>query len=363
MIAAAWELMQVAGADPIEVAKACEAVKAFADARQLTAIHEASLADPAFLDPTGRMVDPTAAEIATALHWTAFMATRRVELAHQVFEEVPGVHRAMAAGSFDSGKATEIAHAAVGLDDKQRPALADRACHYATTHTRGQLRAWLGRQIADLDPDLAARRRRKAGTRRRVWIQPEADGMATVGAYLTAEEAQACMAAIQADVANHEGSIDTARADQFVALLTGTAIGSPIPVTVIHLPTGPELAGHGPISSEHATALHKHATHINLTPTPAGSGYQPPPTLARFIRVRDRHCRFPGCRRPATMCDIDHVVPHPDGPTAEDNLACLCRYHHRLKTHTTWRVTVHPDHTLRWTSPAGRTYTTHPHDP
>ncbi|RZK51922.1 MAG: HNH endonuclease, partial [Pedobacter sp.] len=48
-------------------------------------------------------------------------------------------------------------------------------------------------------------------------------------------------------------------------------------------------------------------------------------------------CRFPGCNQPATASDIDHTTDwQHGGPTNLDNLAHLCRKHHRLKHHTAW---------------------------
>ncbi len=60
--------------------------------------------------------------------------------------------------------------------------------------------------------------------------------------------------------------------------------------------------------------------------------YRPSKKLADFIRCRDQTCRFPGCREPATRCDVDHTIPWPYGPTAAANLDGLCRRHHLLKT-------------------------------
>ncbi len=90
--------------------------------------------------------------------------------------------------------------------------------------------------------------------------------------------------------------------------------------------------------------------------------YRPSAKLARHIRNRDLTCRFPGCTAPAEFCDIDHVIPYPLGATHPSNLACLCRKHHHLKTFWTgdWALTLLPDGVAVWTSPAGRTYTTHP---
>jgi hypothetical protein len=52
------------------------------------------------------------------------------------------------------------------------------------------------------------------------------------------------------------------------------------------------------------------------------AGYQPSPSLRHVIRVRQRTCSFPGCRRPAARCDQDHTVPYDQGGrTCECNLA------------------------------------------
>jgi hypothetical protein len=90
--------------------------------------------------------------------------------------------------------------------------------------------------------------------------------------------------------------------------------------------------------------------------------YRPTPAQQRFIRTRDRTCRHPGCRSRAAWADIDHVVPHDDGgPTDCTNLCCLCRRHHRLKTHAPgWRYTLSPDGVLSVTTPSGITRTTRP---
>jgi hypothetical protein len=89
--------------------------------------------------------------------------------------------------------------------------------------------------------------------------------------------------------------------------------------------------------------------------------YRPPPDLARYIRLRDGTCRFPGCNRKARYTEIDHTVQRQAGGlTQYDNLACLCEKHHHLKDETVWKVVQLPGGVLEWTSPAGRVYTTDP---
>ncbi|NEK95862.1 HNH endonuclease, partial [Modestobacter muralis] len=90
--------------------------------------------------------------------------------------------------------------------------------------------------------------------------------------------------------------------------------------------------------------------------------YTPTPAQRRFLHARDRTCRHPGCRRPAARTDLDHVHAHGDGgPTDCANLCCLCRRHHRLKTHAPgWRFTMTADGVLSVTTPSGVTRTTRP---
>jgi hypothetical protein len=90
--------------------------------------------------------------------------------------------------------------------------------------------------------------------------------------------------------------------------------------------------------------------------------YRPTPAQRRFVTVRDRTCRHPGCGRPVARVDLDHVDAHADGgPTDCDNLCCLCRRHHRLKTHARgWRFVL-TDHGVLWvTTPSGITRSTRP---
>ena len=61
--------------------------------------------------------------------------------------------------------------------------------------------------------------------------------------------------------------------------------------------------------------------------------YEIPDRIARQVKLRDHHCVFPHCTRPAERCDLDHIDAHADGGvTCPCNLAPLCRGHHRLKT-------------------------------
>jgi HNH endonuclease len=87
--------------------------------------------------------------------------------------------------------------------------------------------------------------------------------------------------------------------------------------------------------------------------------YTPGAVLDAHVTTRDHTCRFPGCTRPATGCDLDHTIPWPTGPTSADNLSALCRHHHRAK-HTGWTLTQHRAGHLTWTTPTGAVHTVPP---
>lgn len=90
--------------------------------------------------------------------------------------------------------------------------------------------------------------------------------------------------------------------------------------------------------------------------------YTPSAFIRAFVQARDGTCRFPGCRVKARRCQVDHVVPWPDGPTEPANLICLCTHHHRFKTSGRWRPVLHPDGTVTWTDPFGDNWITYPVD-
>ena len=62
-------------------------------------------------------------------------------------------------------------------------------------------------------------------------------------------------------------------------------------------------------------------------------------SLRRALKVRDGHCRWPGCERTASKCDGHHLVHWINGgPTELDNLVLLCRRHHRMVHESGWQL-------------------------
>ncbi|MFC9786538.1 DUF222 domain-containing protein [Rhodococcus sp. NPDC127528] len=129
-------------------------------------------------------------------------------------------------------------------------------------------------------------------------------------------------------------------------------------------------AAHGPI-----LGIGRSLSAAGITPTAVRERsrrrrealtYRPSERLVEMVRTRDGTCRFPGCTARASTCDIDHTVPfdHADpasgGWTVEQNLACLCRRHHRLKTSGRWKVRQIGGGRLEWTDPNGIVTITEP---
>ena len=75
----------------------------------------------------------------------------------------------------------------------------------------------------------------------------------------------------------------------------------------------------------------------------------------RHTRLRDRTCRAPYCRRPATTCDTDHRHSYASGGTSTTaNLDTLCRHHHRLKHEKHLSLQALDVGAYRWHAPNGQ---------
>jgi hypothetical protein len=131
-------------------------------------------------------------------------------------------------------------------------------------------------------------------------------------------------------------------------------------------PTGPSPPGGGPDLRASVPDWLRGLTFTTLqtsdcTHDRQSRGYQPSRTLRHLIQVRNPTCTGPGCRRPATRCDLDHVTPYDQGGrTCECNLQPACRRDHQTKQVPGWTVTCHQPGTVTWTTPGNRSHTASP---
>jgi hypothetical protein len=74
-----------------------------------------------------------------------------------------------------------------------------------------------------------------------------------------------------------------------------------------------------------------------------------PRAMAHALRIRDKHCMFPGC------CQWQHTDAHhlqhwaDGGETSLNNLVTLCRYHHGELHKGSYRIAWGDDNTLVFT--------------
>ena len=357
-------------------------------------------------------------DVAAALRLSGSTAQMRIDVARTLVNHLPNTCSALAMGEISASHATVIAKetaAAIrnGISEFAIYRIEERALAHAEFHTPGQVANKVRTTIAQLAPEEFEEVVDRARESRRVSCYNEADGMATVVAILPAQDAQTVMKSIEAYilrmneidekkrnayVANFSTdagsdaqnatdtwsllSADNKRADALTAILS-QALASNVdevrphrrPVTVnvtIDLPTllglaeNPgQLSGYGAIPASVARELASDATWKRFITDPQTGNlldygrekYEPPQALVDFLLARDRTCRFPGCRQPASRSDIDHAQSwESGGETKPENLGLLCRRHHRLKTHGRWALVSNSDGSCEWTSPVGKKY-------
>ena len=240
-----------------------------------------------------------------------------------------------------------------------------------------------------LHPETITARHDTSIDNRKVLLEPEADGMASLCWYDSAEQIEAAYRRITTTALSLQGpeeprTLTQLRADVFRDLLidgvtpAGTAKGIratvnvTVPVlTLIGLSDEPaHLEGYGPIDPETARRLAAGAPSFTRLLTHPETGvvlsvgrdhYKVPKDLKRYVRLRDETCRFPGCNRPAHECDLDHTLDWQfRGCTEHDNLASVCAGDHGLKSETGWTAKQLPGGIIEWTSPTGRHFLTEP---
>jgi hypothetical protein len=259
-------------------------------------------------------------------------------------------------------------------------------------------RAAARRAVMIIDAEGEQRRRQAAKCTRGIHVWDELDGISTLVARMTTESAHAVMTVID-ELAHDErslsecgSSIGERRVEALARLVLsprkdeGESEARPTPSLearldiVIDLPTlmglanggdgTAEIRGRGPIAAEGLRELLADdsvaVTMRRLVADPLTGHlldlgrhtYAVSDRLREYLVARDATCRFPGCRRRATRCQIDHADSWDDGgATSVDNLGPLCVRHHQLKTHGGWRITASgADGSCAWLSPMKRRY-------
>ncbi|AEG45650.1 HNH endonuclease signature motif containing protein [Isoptericola variabilis] len=346
------------------------------------------------------------ADVAAALRLSERQAGHLVDTARTLTAHGRATLAALCRGEFSAAIATAMADTLADVPDgRARAEVQAEALTCARAATPSAFRRHLRRARDRVHPEPMDVRHERASAKRAVHVDPGADGMAWLTAYLPATTAHAIAdrldaTARQARTAGDGRTLDQLRADALAALLlvgvptAGDGAGTlarelesglvpdladqarritprvsvTVPVLALlgRTDVPAELEGHGPVDPATAAVLAAGAPSLRrllvdpvsgrVLTTDAGT-YTVPAALRAYLQARDGTCRFPGCSRPARASDVDHTTAWAaGGTTTAANLAHLCRRHHVLKHQTRWHARQLPDGTLRWTSPAGRTY-------
>ncbi len=185
-------------------------------------------------------------EIGLALTLSRGTASARLERSVRLAEVLRATLAAWDQGRIDQAKVNAIPDATLALSDTAAQAVQDRVLSKAPTQTVAQLRAALERAVIAADPAAADTRHGKAYRQRRVALNPDRDGMASLWALLSAPDAVTCYGWLTAlarglPAADTRG-MDARRADLLVALLTGNLLVRPPTGDDTH-PAGERLAG------------------------------------------------------------------------------------------------------------------------
>jgi hypothetical protein len=258
----------------------------------------------------------------------------------------------------------------------------DRLAEYATGHTATETSAWVGRRVRTLEPQTADERERNADRDRRVSFSYDTDnGGGSLWEGLPTQKMieieQSLKASLKAKPEGDERTREQFLADEVHARLTQDAGGVSL-VTTDVLVTVPvtTLAGLDDtpgatiderillpaevvreLASQEGTLFHRVVT------DPVGYIFDVT-RLGRFftgdlrtaIKIRDGKCTLTWCNSPTA--EIDHIVPHPEGPTSAHNGHGPCKRHHQLKTAGVLTLT-HTDQGILWVLPSGQTTQSH----
>jgi len=374
-----------------EIAAACARRAALVDeARRFSEATAASRAVPGGRWPASTVAQREfVSELAVTLRFPQRTAENLIQESRALAEELPATRAALQTGKISYRHAQVLIEQAWAV-----PPAAKAAFEAALLRTAGHLTAstlkYKARLLRErLHPETILARHTVSVLDRKVLMEAEADGMASLCLYDTAERVNAAylrvtVAALSLQSADETRTLSQLRADVLTDLLldgvTPAGIGAGIRATVnITVPVltlmdrseePGHLEGYGPIDPDTARRLAGGAAGFTRLLTHPETGvvlsvgrdrYKVPKHLRRWLQLRDEVCRFPGCNKPAAHCDLDHTLDWQfDGLTAHNNLAHLCPGCHGLKTETGWTITHLDDGYLHWTSPTGRTFTTEP---
>ena len=348
-------------------------------------------------------------ELAAALGVSETAARAYVGQAVELRDRLPRLWVRVMDGEVPAWKARQVAAETIRLSAEAAAYVDAQVAPYAHQLSYGRIMRAVEAAEQRFDPDAAADRARKAAEKRGVWVEDRVDGTSEIRAVTGTPDAMAFDTALNQVAGSLKALGDTDPEQVRRAKAVGVLAD---PQYALDLHATAELAADGTVPAQPPSAhrrtgklgptIHVHlhtdavegftgvarvpglgarsmaavdqwladlAPGATITVTPvvdlaeqiSVNAYEAPDRLRRQVEERDHDgCRFPWCGRQGRH-DLDHIEPYvdpdeggPPGQTSTENLARLCRFHHRVKTHSAWTYRREPDGSLTWTSPLGR---------
>ncbi|MGZ0068707.1 DUF222 domain-containing protein, partial [Microbacterium arborescens] len=358
-----------------------------------------------------------AAEAAGMARLTDRRLQGEIDHAMTVIDDYPAVFDAWVQRRIERGHVDVVVRVGAGVPNEVRSAYAEAAVGVCERDVPSRVRGTLKALAAKLHPQAFTERHKTAAAERCVRVLHGTDGMSNLVANLPtviaagmldrltqmgqsvkdaradgdAREGAGAGAAGE-DVAGAEEPADTRTMDQLRADILGDLVlgGAPavdptygtdragglgairarvqVAVTAETLmgrdENPAEAVGAGLVDADTVRQLAGQVSEWDrlfidpVTRTPVEiDTYRPTASMKKLLMARDQHCRFPGCRRAAIRCELDHTIDYAlGGHTHIFNLAHLCQRHHSMKQFTKWEVRQVGGGVLEWTSPLGRVY-------
>jgi hypothetical protein len=311
------------------------------------------------------MMRSVEAEVGLMLRMAPSSAAYELHLALDLRRRLPRTLAALEAGDLTKVAARILVEESANLDVAQCARLEAAVLPGAADRSPRSLRDKTRKVVELLDADAVRKRKEQATADRCVYVRDEHDGMATLCLYGPAGVVRSLYDALNDKVLSAQASARAAAGNKGATteLRDDRRVGAQRFDTIVDLlgaglgtdPWAPPAPESSFLTPEQIAALDAHA-----------GTYRPSEAMKRAVRNRDKHCRFPGCRRPAKFCDVDHSIAFVKvggkllGPgTVYFNLGCLCRRHHQVKQMPGWHLEQDRGRFI-WTAPNGMRFIVHP---
>ncbi|NDL56322.1 HNH endonuclease signature motif containing protein [Phytoactinopolyspora mesophila] len=299
----------------------------------------------------------------------------------RMLTDLPVVEHALINGEIRVPHAEAITRAAKLLGTDVIAGCQDALVAAASTDDPTRLRAALRGLGAAVDDTKAAKRAEKRDQGRWLDLSSTFDGAVILDGVLGEEDGAIVNTAIDA-LATPSGPDDQRtpsqrRADALVELCRRALAAGDVPsqggeathlIVVTNLDTlETRTGGLGELTNGailRGDAVRRLACDARISRIITGPDSQPldvgrsqrtaTPAQRKALRLRDRGCVFPGCRRPPEWTEVHHLIPWiQGGRTNIDEMALLCRKHHTLVHQGGWTIQILGPGQFRFINPNG----------